>query len=401
MPNFGFTDSDGIDVGNKYLTKEFAIDQYPNIFNNAAMPSLYTWGKAAAGLLGDGTTTSRSSPQTTAAGGGTNWRMIDFSFNAVAVKTDGTLWTWGDGQNGALGSGSTSDRSSPQTTTLAGTDWSRVSAGDRFCAAIKTDGVMYTWGKNNKGQLGDNTTNNRSSPVSIFGAVISNWTRVACGYEHTLGIAATGLLYSWGSGASGALGSNATASRSSPVTVSGGGTNWTVVAAATSFSAGLKSDGTMWTWGLNTSGQLGDNSTTARSSPQTIAGAESGGTNWKAVSLGDMHVAAIKTDGSLWTWGSNNLGQLGDGSTANRSSPQTTAGAGLNWVRTDLGLDASAGIKADGTLWTWGLNSSGELGDGTTTNRSSPGTVVPNYTNWKYVAMGKNATGAIKEEDDW
>jgi alpha-tubulin suppressor-like RCC1 family protein len=327
--------------------------------------------------------------------------MLDFSFHGIAVKTDGTLWTWGSGAYGTLGSGSTVNRSSPQTTTLAGTDWTKVSAGDRFSAAIKSDGVMYTWGRNNRGQLGSGTTTNRSSPVSIFGTVINNWTQIACGYEHALGIAATGLLYSWGSGAQGALGSDSTASRSSPVTVAGGGTNWIVISAGTSFSAGLKSDGTMWTWGLNTSGQLGDNSTTARSSPQTVAGAGSGGTNWKAVSLGDTHAAAIKTDGTLWTWGLNTSGQLGDGSTTNRSSPQTTAGAGLNWVRTHSGWDASSGIKADGTLWTWGLNTSGELGIGTTTNRSSPGTVVPNYTNWKFVAMGKNSTGAIKEEDDW
>ena len=401
MAAFGFKDNDGIDIGNKYLTKEFAIDQYPNIFGNAAMPALWTWGINSSGQLGDNTTVGKSSPTTTVSGGGTNWRMLDYSFHAIAVKTDGTLWTWGAGTYGVLGSGATASRSSPQTTTLAGTDWSKVSAGDRFSAAIKTDGVMYTWGRNNRGQLGDGTATNRSSPVSIFGAVISNWTQLACGYEHTLGIAATGLLYSWGSGASGALGSGATASRSSPVTVSNSGTNWISISAGTSFSGGIKSDGTLWTWGLNTSGQLGDNSTTARSSPQTIAGAGSGGTNWKALSLGDTHVAAIKTDGTLWTWGNNSNGQLGDGSTTNRSSPQTTAGAGLNWVRTHSGWNATAGIKADGTLWTWGQNSSGELGSGSTADRSSPGTVVRNYTNWKFVAMGKNATGAIKEEDNW
>lgn len=401
MPQFGFTDNDGIDVGNKYLTKEFAIDQYPNIFNNAAMPALWTWGINSSGQLGDNTAVDKSSPVTTTAGGGTNWRMVDCGLHVMAIKTDGTLWTWGQGAYGVLGSGLTTSRSSPQTTTLAGTDWSKVSAGDRFSAAIKTDGVMYTWGKNNRGQLGDGTTTNRSSPVSIFGAVISNWTQLACGYEHSLGIAATGLLYSWGSGAQGALGSGSTASRSSPVTVAGGGTNWIAVSAGTSFSAALKSDGTMWTWGLNTSGQLGDNSTTARSSPQTVAGAGSGGTNWKSVALGDTHAAAIKLDGSLWTWGDNAQGQLGAGSTTNRSSPQTTAGAGLNWVKIHAGSSSTASIKADGTLWTWGLNSSGELGIGTTTNRSSPGTVVPNYTNWKFVSIGKNVSAAIKEEDDW
>jgi hypothetical protein len=397
MPKFGFTDNDGIDIGNKYVTKEFGIDQYPNIFNNSAMPALWTWGINSSGQLGDGTAADKSSPTTTAAGGGTNWRTLDYSFHALAVKTDGTLWTWGAGTYGVLGSGSTANRSSPQTTTLAGTDWSKVSAGDRFSAAINNTGVLFTWGRNNRGQLGDSTTTDRSSPVSIATS-ITNWTQIACGSEHALGIAATGLLYSWGAATSGALGSNATTSRSSPVTVSNSGTTWIAISAGTNFSGGIKSDGTLWTWGLNSSGQLGSNSTTNRSSPQTTS---AGGTNWKAVSLGDAHAAAIKTDGSLWTWGNNTNGGLGSGSTTNRSSPQTVAGAGLNWVRINSGLSATAGIKADGTLWTWGRNINGELGDGSSETRSSPGTVVPNYTNWKFVAMGKNATGAIKEEDVW
>ena len=164
------------------------------------------------------------------------------------------------------------------------------------------------------------------------------------------------------------------------------------VACGTLHTAAIKTDGTLWTCGYNIVGQLGDGTTGRKSSPVTTAG---GGTNWKQVSCGYWHTAAIKTDGTLWTCGYNGNGQLGDGTTVNKTSPVTTAGGGTNWKQVASGYYHTAAIKTDGTLWTCGYNSFGQLSDGTTVNKSSPVTTVAGGTNWKQVACGTWHTAAI------
>lgn len=406
MAKFGFTDNDGADVGEKYVSKEYAIDVYPNIFTTVSMAGLYTWGNNQSGQLGNNTLTSRSSPGTTA-GGGLNWRAVTHTQTSTscAVKNDGTLWTWGSSTYGALGNNLAigNDRSSPGTTSGGGTDWASVAnggGGDFFLAAIKTNGTLWTWGRGAYGKLGSNGTGNRSSPNTTSGGG-TDWTMASCGYYHMVAVKSDGTLWTWGRNNLGQLGTGGTANRSSPNTTSGGGTNWVFCSAGgaqiSGYSAAIKSDGTLWTWGDNSFAQLGTGTTTNRSSPGTTSG---GGTNWKSVACAPNSTAAIKTDGTLWTWGSNNLGILGDNTTTARSSPGTVAGGGANWVRCSMGFSTFA-IKADGTLWTWGSNSFGDLGDGTTNNRSSPGTTAGGGTHWKFVFCAGSHGTAINEEDGW
>ena len=199
-------------------------------------------------------------------------------------------------------------------------------------------------------------------------------------------------VWTWGDNTRGQLGDNTTISRSSPGTTAGGGTTWSQVSAGNQHTVAVKTDGTLWTWGLNTSGQLGTGNTTARSSPVTTAG---GGTTWSQVSAGGFHTAAIKTDGMLWTWGYNGYGQLGDNTQNNRSSPVTTAGGGTTWSQVNCGWYHTAAIKTDGTLWTWGYNGYGRLGDNTTTDRRSPITTAGGGTTWSQVSAGGFHTAAI------
>ena len=164
-----------------------------------------------------------------------------------------------------------------------------------------------------------------------------------------------------------------------------------------SHTAAIKTDGTLWTWGLGTNGQLGDNTATTKSTPVTTF---AGGTNWKQVSGGVNHTAAIKTDGTLWTWGINTYGSLGDNTIINRSTPVTTFAGGTNWKQVIAGSAHCAAIKTDGTLWTWGGGTSGQLGDNTIVNRSTPVTTFAGGTNWKQVSAGGSAhTAAIKSVD--
>jgi alpha-tubulin suppressor-like RCC1 family protein len=355
--------------------------------------TLWTCGYNITGSLGDGTTTSRSSLGTTA-GGGTNWKQVDCGTGyTTAVKTDGTLWAWGNNGSGRLGDGTTTNRSSPVTTAGGGTNWKQVDCGVQHAAAVKTDGTLWTWGTNSSGQLGTGTTTNRSSPGTTAGGG-TNWRQAACGSQHTAAIKTDGTLWTWGNNGSGRLGDGTTTNRSSPVTTVGGGTNWKQVAGGASYTTAVKTDGTLWTWGINDSGQLGTGNTVSRSSPTTPTG---GGTNWKQVAGGSNHAAAVKTDGTLWAWGNNGSGRLGDGTTTNRSSPVTTAGGGTNWKQVAGGNQLTAAIKTDGTLWTWGTNDSGQLGTGTTTNRSSPGTTIGGGTNWRQAACGNNHAAATTD----
>ena len=310
------------------------------------------------------------------------------------ISTGGTLWVWGYNSDGQLGDGTTDNISSPLQIVTGSSDWAIVSAGGDFSAAIKTDGTMWTWGANGYGQLGDGTIDYRSSPgTTIDGG--TNWSKVGAGYGSLAGIKTDGTLWTWGRNNSGELGDGTLDARSSPGSVAGGGTNWDQVSVGAQFMGAVKTDGTLWTWGLNQSGQLGDGNTDPRSSPSTVAG---GGTNWKQVSAGDNFAAAVKTDGTLWTWGTNGYGRLGDGGVNPKSSPETTAGGGTDWSQVSCGDEQAGAIKTDGTLWTWGLNDTGQLGDGTTENRSSPATVAGGGTTWSYVSMANWPQAALKTD---
>ena len=401
MPNpvTGFKNSNGADFGNILITKEYLMTVYPQIANQLITPELWVWGRNYVGQLGDNTTTQKNTPVTTFAGGA-NWKQVSCGPNhTAAIKTDGTLWTWGYNFLGRLGDNTTTNRTTPITTFAGGTNWKQVSGGREHTAAIKTDGTLWSWGDNATGQLGDNTSfTQRSTPVTTF-AGGTNWKQVACGMRHTAAIKTDGTLWAWGRNQfPGRLGDNTSASdRLTPVTTFAGGTNWKQVSAGYQQTVAIKTDGTLWTWGGNSDGQLGDNTTTGRLTPVTTF---SGGTNWKQVFCGYSHTVAIKTDGTLWTWGRNNNGQLGDNTTTSRCTPVTTFAGGTNWKQVAGGQYITAAIKTDGTLWIWGYNSYGQLGDNTSTNRTTPVTTFAGGTNWKQVAGGQYFTAAIKTSDD-
>jgi alpha-tubulin suppressor-like RCC1 family protein len=382
---------------------------------------LWSWGFNAGvfgsggGPLGDGTTTNRSSPGTTA-GGGVNWASVDtkwgYSQNggfiatnyAAGIKTDGTLWTWGNNNKGQLGDGTTTSRSSPGTTAGGGTDWKQVAVGGNEAsfqqlngpmAAIKTNGTLWTWGDNYVGCLGDGTTTSRSSPGTTAGGG-SNWKQVSCNnYRMMAAIKTDGTLWTWGDNYRGQLGDGGAGGRSSPGTIAGGGTNWKTVSMGFQFGIAIKTDNTLWSWGYNNISQLGNFNTTNRSSPGTVFAASST-TGWKSLSAGQQHVGIIKGDGTLLMWGANGFGNLGDGTQTDRTAGVQPAGAGTNWKQINCGNYVSGAVKTDGTLWTWGNNDFGQLGTGNTTLRSSPGTVLGNST-WKSVVMGTRTALGIAD----
>lgn len=260
-----------------------------------------------------------------------------------------------------------------------------------------TTGTAWGWGLNSFGQVGDNTSTTKSSPVLVTGGG-QNWKSVTAGLRLMAGIKTDGTLWMWGSNQYGGIGNSTTAnSFSSPVQTVAGGTNWKMCFVGNDHTVAIKTDGTLWTWGLNTTGALGDNTQTHASSPiQTIAG----GTNWKNCSATYQSSYGIKLDGTLWAWGSNANGQLGVGNTVARSSPTQVANGGTTWktLSTPGGsYQGMAAIKTDGTLWAWGANNYWQLGTGDTTVRNSP--VQNTYGgNWKYIITTTRQSAGIKTD---
>ncbi len=260
----------------------------------------------------------------------------------------------------------------------------------------RTSPGLFTWGNASIGQLGYDSFFNVSSPIQV--GTLTNWKQVSSGGAMGACIKTDGTLWTWGSNVSGQLGLNDTTNRSSPVQV-GSLTNWKQVDCGDNnvnqnitHTACIKTDGTLWTWGSNVFGQLGLNDTTNRSSPVQVGSL----TNWKQVDCGQYHTACIKTDGTLWTWGYNASGELGLQDIAERSSP-VQVGSLTNWKQVGTGGFNTVCVKVDGTLWTWGVNFSGQLGLEDTTARSSP-VQVGSLTNWKQVSVGKESSGCIKTD---
>lgn len=371
------------DLKKVFITDAWLIEQYVG-------DRLWITGDNTNGQLGNNTVTG-SSRFVQTVDLAVTWKQVENNYSStLAIKADGTLWGTGRNTEGELGDNTRTHRSSPVQTVAFGTNWKTIAKGVSSTAAIKNDGTLWCWGDNSNGELADNTTTKRSSPVQTvsFG---NNWLQVSMGYRHVGAIKQDGTLWMWGYNAYGQLGDNTLVHRSSPVQTVAGGSNWKQVSCTDRNTAAIKTDGTLWAWGANAYGQLGDNTIVDKSSPvQTIT--YSG--NWKQVSFGYAHVGASKTDGTLWFWGKNSNGQLGDNSITSRSSPVQTVAYGTNWKIVDCGNTHTAAIKNDGSLWTWGGNASGSLADGTTTDRSSPIQTALGGFNWKQVVCGSN-TAAI------
>ena len=343
-------------------------------------PEFYVWGSNTLGQLGDGGTVNKSSPIQL---GAEVWSALSAGRNnTTAVKSDGTMWSWGDNTAGNLGIGTQGlalSRSSPVQVGVL-TDWLIPAAGGYTSGAIDTSGKIYCWGANDFGQVGDGTVQGRSAPAQI--GALTTWSKVAAGQSRNVfAIKTDGTMWGWGRDLFGATGTQQAGNVNSPVQI-GALTDWADVSAGYYGAVAIKTAGTLWTWGANQSGQLGDNTTVGKSSPIQV-GAE---TDW-AKAIRSRFIVAVKTTGTLWAWGGNYAGALGLGDTVARSSP-VQIGALTNWSTPSSSRGGTTLVKkTDGTLWTWGFNSYGALGDGTTVSRSSP-IQVGVLSNWDKVAGG-------------
>ena len=394
--------------------------------------TLWCWGGNASGQLGDGTRTSRKGPGQV---GTERWERVSASpdgeeldGHTCAVRSDRTLWCWGENRFGQLGDGTTSDRVNPRRVGT-GRDWTRVGTTSGHTCAIKTDRTLWCWGRTTlpnrddppsrlvPQQLGTaanwvsidpgGTCGIRADHTLWCGSTSSlgtpfrkvdraeNWASVdATGLDHTCAIKTNQTLWCWGENYEGQLGDGTVTDREAPRKVSGDSNDWSTVAIGWDFGCAIKIDRKLWCWGDNHAGQLGDGtSTEGRPRPHQIGTAS----NWIELDAKDSHSCGIRSNRTLWCWGLNEDGQLGDGTNASRFVP-TQIGAASDWSTVGVGGDHTCATKADNTLWCWGWNKYGQVGDGTTRDGNTPRQIGTAAT-WAKVEAGTLHTCATKSDD--
>ncbi|MQP53311.1 T9SS type A sorting domain-containing protein [Flavobacterium sp. LMO9] len=330
--------------------------------------TLWTWGKNTNGQLGDGTLVNKPNP--TQIGTDADWTMVSASYShTVALKSNGTMWSWG------TSSGQVANFSSTLLVpTQIGTDadWTYINTSSNLTFAIKSNGELWTWGSDNYGRIG--RVNNAALPAKVITTGGQIWVEAGGSATHSVGLKSDGTIWAWGNGADGRLGNSSFTSQVIPVQV-GTDTNWKSIKAGADYSIAVKTTGTLWAWGKNDLGQLG---TGSLASPIIYPVQIGSLATWDKISAGDNHNLGIKTDGSLWSWGSNGFGQLGTNNTVMYTFP-IQVGVLYNWTNVEAGfLHSSAlnnyGIGSD-WAWTWGNNGSGRLGN------SNINTLIPNTIN--------------------
>tara|TARA_Y100001938_G_scaffold88575_1_gene121420 strand:+ start:58 stop:1308 length:1251 start_codon:yes stop_codon:yes gene_type:complete len=319
--------------------------------SGASVPEIWSMGRNYSGEFGGNYTGARSSPVQIP---GTTWNNVSMGVGFVlGSKTDGTLWAWGGNIRGVLGQNDQIERSSP-TQVGSDTTWNITEAGTECSFSIKTDGTLWAWGNNEKGRLGLNDNNPggaRSSPVQIPG---TTWSSISAGDDQLYATKTNGTLWAWGSNSYGKLGQNNETKYSSPVQIPG--TTWSKVQASYHAGVATKTDGTLWVWGSGIKGGLGQNNRTSYSSPVQIPG-----TDWSEIAGGrEQFQGAIKTDGTLWGWGENQQGELAQNDRTEYSSPVQVPGT--SWSKIAASGNNMMAVKTDGTLWGWGSSTYGRLG---------------------------------------
>ena len=306
----------------------------------------------------------------------------------IGIKNDGTLWAWGRNNSGQLGDNTTVSKFLP--TQIGVATWADISTKGDHCLGIKTDGTLWAWGYNGNGQLGDNTLVDKLVPTQI--GIATNWVSVGAGGTFSLAITADGKLWGWGSNGSGQLGDNSFIEKQVPTQI--GVATWAKISSGARHTLGIKPDGSLWAWGDGGDGKLGlgNGNLVNVGTPVQIGTA----TNWAGIAAANQHSLGITGDGKLWAWGLNDNGQMGDNSILSRGIP-TQIGTATNWLSVAGGANHSLGITSDGKAWAWGFNFFGQLGDNTSTDRLVP-TQIATATNWVSLSAGRNHSVGITSD---
>lgn len=388
------------------------------------------WGFNAAGLIGDNSVTARNTPVSVAGAAKTFCEIAAGSQHALAIDKYGNTWAWGPNVNilngngiecGQLGAKIRPFVTTPKSIIGATKTFCSVAPGNTHCVGLDKNGRLWAWGQNTNGRIGDNTTTARYTPISVLGSV-KTFCQITSGANYTLAIAKNGRVWSWGANNNGFLGDNSTTSRLTPVNIAGSTKTFCKIFAASAHSLAIEKNGRAWGWGNQQYGSLGNQSDAGNAlTPVSVRGAvktfceitggvqfsiaiDKNGRAWGwgynysgqignvdfyqttvntpvyvsgaiktfcKIAAGDYHCIAIDKYGTAWGWGYGQQGQLGDGMDSVEFSPVQVFGS-RTFCQIAAGWDHSVAIDKNGRVWGWGNNSSGQLGIGTTPGASTP-----------------------------
>jgi alpha-tubulin suppressor-like RCC1 family protein len=360
----------------------------------AADSTLWCWGSNGEGQVGKGAKSAAvTAPTQVSTAGVTSWSSVSLGeVSSCGIKTDATLWCWGDNAWGQLGVGSVVDKTVP--TQVGAATWSSVGLSFTSSCAVKAaDASLWCWGYGNYGQLGNNSSADQHAPVAASGG--GTWSAVAGGQDHSCGLRVNGTIWCWGNGSYGALANGSQSNALVPTQEVSGATTWTALTTMEFGSCARRSTGALYCWGRNNIGQLGDGSTTDRWVP-TASGTDTAWTTHLAG--GRDHFCVLRSDQALWCQGSDFDDQLGHNWNDKVSSPTPVLAPSGSWSTGSVGEEGGCGIQADSTLWCWGVNSHGAAGQGDTAIHPFP-LKVGAATTWRSVSVGTTAVCAIRTDD--
>ncbi len=407
--------------------------------------TVWAWGSNYRGQLGDGTTQQRTSPvrvvgltDVVAVSGGSGY--------SLALRADGTVWAWGNNSGGQLGDGTTQQHAVPAQV-VGLTNVVAISAAESYALALREDGTVWVWGFDREGTLGGDAPGmHTAAPIPGLEDVRA----ISAGTVHALALKRNGTVWVWGSNRFGERGDGTQTARELPHEVPGLHDVAAVAAGLNGQSLVLKKNGTVWGWGVNTAGELGTG-TDRQPSPVKVVGltgarqgitgvgytmaVRADGSLWTwgdpehglnpqpeeatpapvpgltqvvSAAVGELHSLALKQDGTVWAWGYNVYGELGDGSVYFKSETPVQAVGLTNVLAVAAGSYHSLALKQDGTVWAWGVNYLGQLGDATLQDHSTPmqvqgiDQVVSIYANWdSSVALRQDGTVWLWGSDLW
>lgn len=325
--------------------------------------NVLAWGSGSWGSLGQGQAEDSADP--VAVSGLTGIKDIAGGYHVgYALRGDGTVWAWGYGGDGELGNAGTADSSSPvQVSGL--TDVVSIAGGQAAGYALKRDGTVWAWGYDAQGRLGSGSAAGVpvSTPVQVSG--LTAVTSISAGSAGAVVVRSDGSVWTWGAGSSGELGNGGVADSAVPVKV-GSLSGIIAVAGGVSGSYALGSDGTVWAWGSGFAGRLGNGATGDSATPVKVSGL----TGVTSIASAGFTGYALRGDGTVWAWGYGSDGQLGSGSSAALLPVQVK---GLTSVVTVAGgYGGGYALLGDGTVWAWGAGSTGQLGNGRSSDSAVP-----------------------------
>lgn len=356
--------------------------------------SIWSWGWGIWGALGLNSDADALTP--TQIGTATNWQYIfPGSTNTFGIKDNGSLWATGGGDNGELGDGVSGLGHEIFHFIQIGTatNWKSISPNGSFTIGLRTDGTLWSWGINTFSQLGDGTNNSRSIPTQVGTA--TNWKSITTGSGFCIALKTDGTMWSWGSNASGALGINSLEIQSVPTPIQAGTDNdWKVVisGAESAHSLAIKNNGTLYSFGGVWSSGMGALGFGLNTTPQVTPAQIGTANDWQSVSVGFNNSFGIKTNGTLWAWGQNDYGQLGDGTTADRGFP-VQIGIDTDWASVSAGSVHTVALKTNGSLWFWGDGTFAQQGNG-----AYSGSLVPVQVNVSGCALATESFSHLENE---